>query len=59
MTSYSSFLNRRVSVFFDDKRGGGKRVGILTHADEAGIVLDNKELIPKERIIRMELEINS
>ena len=49
-------LGKRIKIYFDDGQKISWREGIVTLHDEFLIILDNKQLIPKGRIVRMEVE---
>lgn len=49
---------KKVKVFFDDGEKIAWREGIATSQDDFSIVLDDKDLIPLSRVIRMEVVHN-
>jgi hypothetical protein len=46
---------QKIKIFFDDGTKISWREGIVTQEDEFSITLDNKEGIPKGRIVRLEV----
>jgi hypothetical protein len=50
--------NREITVIFDDKSGVSMKSGVCTEVTDFGITLDDKDLIPLERIIRISLKKN-
>ena len=49
---------KKVKVFFDDGEKIAWREGIVTSQDDFSIILDDKDLIPLSRVIRMEVVHN-
>ncbi len=47
---------KKLKIFFDDGEKVAWKEGVVTSQDDFGIVLENKQLISKQRIIRMEVE---
>jgi len=46
---------RKVVVFYDDLGHVSRKDGVVTCVSEAEYVLDNRIIIPKRRIIRVEV----
>ncbi|MBS3122530.1 hypothetical protein J4434_06635 [Candidatus Woesearchaeota archaeon] len=46
---------RRLKIYFDDGEKISLKEGILTSQDEFCITLDYKVIIPKARVVRMEM----
>jgi sRNA-binding regulator protein Hfq len=46
---------RKVKVFFDDGEKISWREGSITSEDQYSITLDHKQIIPRGRIVRMEV----
>jgi len=46
---------KKVKIFFDDGEKVAWREGIITSEDEFCIELDNKQIISRGRMVRMEL----
>ena len=44
----------KLLIVFDDGKKASIREGLKTHEDDWAFVLDNKHVIPRQRIIRME-----
>jgi len=50
-------IGRKVAIFYNDLANHVTRAeGILTEISETGYVLDNKTLIPKDKVVRVELQ---
>jgi sRNA-binding regulator protein Hfq len=49
---------KKIKVFFDDGEKIAWREGILTSKDDFSVVLDDKNVIPISRVIRMEVVEN-
>lgn len=47
--------NKRCKMFYTDGRDVQVRIGIVSSEDETFFVLENAVLIPKDRIIRVEV----
>ena len=45
----------KVLVVFDDGISASKKYGVVTDITSFSVFLDNKTIIPKRRIIRMEI----
>ena len=49
---------KRIKVFFDDGQKVAWREGLVTSQDEFSITLDNRAVVPRGRIVRMEVMEN-
>ena len=49
---------KKVKVFFDDGEKIAWREGIVTSHDDFSVVLDDRDVIPISRVIRMEVVHN-
>jgi len=48
---------RRVTIFYDDLGHVSRKDGVLTSLENNEYILDNKIIIPKQRVIRVEVLI--
>jgi len=48
-------IGKQVKILFDDGRTITPKMGILTSEDEFSITINEKEIIPKIRIVRIEV----
>ena len=46
--------NKNIIIFFDDKKNGGRKEGKVTETTTFGITIDDFDIIPLHRIIRIE-----
>lgn len=51
----NGWVGKRISVYFDDGTKVTRHDGLCTDNSSTEIELDNRELIPKSRIIRVEV----
>ena len=49
---------RKIKIFFNDGSKVSWKEGVVTSLDEFSITLDGREVIPKSRIVRMEVMDN-
>ncbi|MHA1664290.1 MAG: hypothetical protein ACTSVW_00440 [Candidatus Njordarchaeales archaeon] len=60
MEGWEKYLNKKVSVFYDDGKQVSKKIGKLTFIGNSFLFLKvskNEIIIPIDRIIRIELEM--
>jgi hypothetical protein len=50
-----TLVGKRIIVFFDDKEKVSKKEGICTHDSEIELVLDKRVILPRTRIVRIEV----
>lgn len=50
-----NLLKQRAKIFYSDGLGIQCRIGVVTEIDEAFFTLENSVLIPREKIVRVEL----
>ena len=46
---------KQIVVIFEDGTGSNKRTGLCTKIDDFFVVVDDKDYIPKNKIIRIEV----
>lgn len=51
-----NYIGKKVAVFFDDLGRVSRKDGICTYSDTTEIILDNKMVLPKARIVRIEVK---
>lgn len=47
---------KKVTIFYDDVGSVSRKDGILTSISDSDYVLDNRMIIPKARVIRVEVQ---
>lgn len=57
MEGTNGWIGKRISVFFDDGEKVTRKIGLCTNYTSDEIELDNKDIIIKSRVIRIEVEI--
>jgi len=58
MEGWEKYLNKKVTVFYDDGKQVSKKIGILTFIGDNFLFLkvsDQEIILPVERIVRIEL----
>lgn len=51
-----SLEGRRVIIFYDDGGSVSKKIGEITDSNEESFTLNDRIIIPKSRIVRIELQ---
>lgn len=51
----TDLLGVRVKIFYDDGSGIMVRLGVVSGLDQDFIILENSVLIPRDRIVRIEV----
>ena len=49
------YIGKYLTIFYDDLGSVSRKDGICTHSSDSEIILDNKIIIQKSRVIRMEV----
>jgi len=49
-------VGKRVTIFYDDLGAVSRKDGVLTQMTDTDYTLDNKLIIPKARVIRIEVK---
>lgn len=56
MVKMNGLVGRRVIIFYDDLGKVSRKEGLLTDISESDYTLDGRMIIPKSRVVRVEVE---
>jgi len=52
----ANYINKKIKViFYDGVNHVSTKFGVCTHSDELDLILDNKDIIPRNKLIRAEI----
>ena len=52
----NGFIGKKITIFYDDGAGVSRKDGTCSANSDDGIELDYKMIIPKSRIVRIEVQ---